>query len=87
MVPGWKVLDGKFRFPSRLRFTGDDVVVMAALAGRSAILTQFEMSAILGAPVSQPAQQEIYQVWLLEGGSHKNEEKREMDCLTMESAR
>ena len=58
---GWP-LAGKsqmesFGFPSRFRFTGDDVVVMAALAGRSAILTQFEMSAISGAPVSQPAQQ------------------------------
>ena len=49
-----------FGFPSRLRLTGDDVVVRAAaLTGRSAILTQFEMSAILGAPVSQPAQQYI----------------------------
>lgn len=48
-----------FGFPSRLRFTGDDVLVMAALAGRSAILTQFETSAILGAPVSQPAQQGV----------------------------
>ena len=46
-----------FGFPSRFQFTGDDVVVMAALVGRSAILTQFEMSAILDAPVSQPAQQ------------------------------
>ena len=33
------------------------MVVRDALTGRSAILTQFEMSAILGAPVSQPAQQ------------------------------
>lgn len=40
------------RFPSRLPLTGDDVVVMAALARRSAILTQFEMSAILGARLS-----------------------------------
>ena len=61
---GWS-LAGKswmesFGFPSRLRLTGDDVVVRAAaLTGRSAILTQFEMSAILGAPVSQPAQQYI----------------------------
>ena len=49
-----------FGFPSRLRLTGDDVVVRDALTGRSAILTQFEMSAILGAPVSQPAQQYIH---------------------------
>ena len=35
-------------------------MVTAALAARSAILTQFEMSAILGAPVSQPAQQFIF---------------------------
>ena len=44
------------------------MVVMAALAGRSAILTQFEMSAILGAPVSQPAQLMLYDfVKLLSG--------------------
>ena len=36
------------------------MVVRDALTGRSAILTQFEMSAILGAPVSQPAQQYIH---------------------------
>lgn len=47
---------GSFRVPSRLRLTGDDVAVMAALAGRAAILTRLRCPPWWAPlPLSQPS--------------------------------